>query len=526
MQRLVNYRLVLILALGLLCAGLLLNGHLVPGGDNATYMVLGQSLATMRGYRMISDPRQPAMALYPPGYPSLVAGMLLLMRNAEQLLAAILPLKVVSIGFFLGAITVAYGLFRQRDANLAVLTALLMAVNPALLHFANEVGTETPYLFLSLGCIWLFERYSQKPRTAALWSTAALLVVTFYVRTIALVLLVALVGHLVRQRKTKQALLLLLVVVAFTAPWFVYTSSLPSTGTSVGLGRGYFALYFSSDPYGSERASVQDWLVRILQNLRVYGLEIWPDVLFPHASRMAALLGPVGSLLLTTMFVLVAVGFVLEARRGSAAEWYVALFYASCIGYLWAQSRLIVPVVPFALFYFVRAIDHVASFLARERPRLRVPLLSLVSLLLAWSSTVATARGIRHNLRHGLGNSVDAYYAEDAEWSNYLEAVRWIAAQSGEESAVMCRKADLLYVLTAHQALEYPYSMEGVELMRAVYDSRAAFVVEDAFTWTRTTQQYLRPALQDWQAEDPLALALAYETSAPHTRVWRVTYSD
>jgi len=271
---------------------------------------------------------------------------------------------------------------------------------------------------------------------------------------------------------------------------------------------------------------VQDWLVRILQNLRVYGLEIWPDVLFPHASRIAALLGPMGSLLIAAVFVLVVVGFVLEARRGSAAESYVALFYASCVGYLWAQSRLIVPVVPFALFYLVRAIDHVVRLWARERPRLHVPLLGLVTLLLTWSAMVANARGIGHNLLHGLGNTVDAYYAEEAEWSTYLEAVRWIADQSGAESPVMCRKADLVYVLTARQALEYPYSADGAALMRAVHDSRAGFIVEDAFTWTLTTQQYLREALRSWRAEDPSALALAYETSAPNTRVWRVIDSD
>jgi hypothetical protein len=185
-----------------------------------------------------------------------------------------------------------------------------------------------------------------------------------------------------------------------------------------------------------------------------------------------------------------------------------------------------VPVVPFALFYLVRAIDHVVRLLARQRSSLRVPLVGLATLLLAWSAMVANARGIRHNLLHGLGKTVDAYYAEAAEWSTYLEAVRWISDRSGEGSAVMCRKADLVYVLTARQALEYPYSADGADLMRTAHDSGAGFIVEDAFTWTLTTQQYLRQALRSWRAEDPSALALAYETSAPNTRVWRVIDSD
>ena len=69
---------------------------------------------------------------------------------------------------------------------------------------------------------------------------------------------------------------------------------------------------------------------------------------------------------------------------------------------------------------------------------------------------------------------------------------------------------------------DVPQSADGMELVRAVYSNQVAYVIEDAFTWTRTTEQYLRPALRSWQAQDPAALSLAYETDAPRTRVWRV----
>ena len=97
MRLLSKYRLIFILILALLCAASLLNEHLVPAGDNATYMILGQSLVTGRGYRMISDPRTPAMALYPPGYPLLLAGVLALTGTAYDLVAAILPMKLLSL---------------------------------------------------------------------------------------------------------------------------------------------------------------------------------------------------------------------------------------------------------------------------------------------------------------------------------------------------------------------------------------------------------------------------------------------
>jgi 4-amino-4-deoxy-L-arabinose transferase-like glycosyltransferase len=517
-----RYVLIPILVLGLLCSALMLNAHLVPAGDNATYLVLGQSLATGQGYRMVSDPRAPQMALYPPGYPLVLATVLAVTGTTRQLLAAVLPLKWLSIALFLASIALTYDLLRRRSTVLAVLTSLLMAVNPQLVHFANEVGTEIPYLFLSLACIWLFERAQQQPGTRAMWGVAILVACAFYVRSIALVLVVAFVLSLLAARQSRRALLLVIVTAGLALPWFASASSLPSTGTSVGLGRGYFALFLSSDPYGAQQATLPQVLSRVMQNLRIYALDIWPTVLFAHASGLARVLGPVGVAVPLAISMLIVLGFAREARHGRASEWYAALFFAACAGYLWAQSRLIVPIIPFAIYYFGLAVQSLLDLVLRSAPKLKAPALVLVLLALTASALTADLRSIQDNLRYGLDRPVDDYYARDSEWDNYLRSIRWITDPSSRRLVVMCRKADLLYVLTGHQALEYPYSPDGMELLQAAHENQVEFIIEDAFTWTRTTEQYLRPALESWRTQRPDSLSLAYETSAPHTRVWRV----
>ncbi len=545
-----RYRLIFILALALLSAALLLNEHLVPAGDNATYMILGQSLATGKGYKMISDPRSLEMALYPPGYPLFLAGALALTGTVHNLLAAILPIKLVSIAFHLGATALTYDLLRQRSAALATITALLMAVNPHLLHFATEIGTEIPYLFLSLCCVWFVERYRREPSRRNLVWVAVPLVLTFYVRSIALVMCAAFVLYLVVQRRFQHAVLLLFIVGMLVAPWFIHSSLLPATGTSVGLGRGYFALYLSGDPYGTTKASLSDWIARLTQNLRIYAVDIWPDVLFPHALSASAFLGPSGRVFAGVISLLLLLGFILEARWGYVSEWYIAAFFASCVGYLWAQSRLIVPIIPFAIYYLFVAVNFLlqcslsslySTFVAgdsspqpdtanqnRDLPssarwgRASMYALSLAGMMLMLSALAVDARLIQRNLRHALGRPVATYYAGDAEWSNYLQAMNWIAQDTSVRSVVMCRKADLLYILTGHPALEYPYSTDAADLMHAIGESHVAYVIEDAFTWTRTTAQYLQPALQAWQTMEPEALSLVHETDAPRTRVWRV----
>jgi hypothetical protein len=148
--------------------------------------------------------------------------------------------------------------------------------------------------------------------------------------------------------------------------------------------------------------------------------------------------------------------------------------------------------------------------------------LVLICAVLLCSALAVNGRYIRHNLRSGLGQSLTEYYSRDPEWGNYLRAMNWIADYSVQPAVVMCRKADLLYILTGHQALEYPYSADGLRLMDFARDNRVAYIIEDAFTWTQTTPQYLSPALDGWLTVQPGSLTLAFETDAPRTRVWCV----
>jgi hypothetical protein len=546
-MRLVSrYPLILILALGLLLAVPLLNQHLVPAGDNSTYLILGQALATGRGYKMISDPRSPDMGLYPPGYPLLLAGVLTLTGTQGNLLAGILPCKLLSVVLYLGTLFLIYQLVHPRNPTLAIATALLTAVNPQMLYYATEVGTEIPYLFLSLGCLWAFERYSRKPTSGALGGTVIVLVLAFYVRSIALVTAAAFALYLVvrppsprsdretwpaaRPRRFRHALVLLLAVAVLEAPWFIRGRALPDTGTAVGLGRGYLDLYFTSDPYGTASASLSDWVARLAQNVRIYVFEVWPVVLFPHAESISARLGVIGAAFALLISLLLFLGFLLELWRGHVSEWYAAIFFASCVTYMWAQSRLIVPIIPFAIHYFLVAIHAVlelAVSLLRERlasldKRIIICSFCVVCAVLVLSALVAEGRAAQRNLHYGLGRPLATFYQTSAEWSNYLQAMNWIAANGAPDSVVTCRKADLMYIVTGHRALEYPYSQDGITLKRSAVDNHVAYVIEDAFKWTGTTADYLRPALRAWMAAEPQALSLVFETDTPQTRVWRV----
>jgi len=175
----------------------------------------------------------------------------------------------------------------------------------------------------------------------------------------------------------------------------------------------------------------------------------------------------------------------------------------------------------------IRAVLELAASLPRERlatlgKRITIYAFGAASAVLVLSALVAEGRAVQRNLRYGLDKPLSTYYSGSAEWTNYLQAMNWIAENGARDSSVICRKADLMYIVTGHRALEYPYSPDGMTLKRSVSDNRVAYVIEDAFKWTGTTADYLRPALRAWMTAEPQALSLVLETDAPQTRVWRV----
>jgi len=538
MLRLIQrHHLILILLVGLAFALPLLNEHLVPAGDNSTYLVLAQSLATGRGYRMVSDPRAPQMGLYPPGYPLMLAGVMLVTNTTANVVEAILPSKILSVVLYSATVSLVYLLLLPRSRLLAALTALTTAVNPAILHFATEVGTELPYLLLSLACLWAYERYARRDSWRQLGVTALLIVLAFYVRSIALAIAGALVLHLLLRRRWGHAAMLVLAVGALALPWFVRGASLPDTGTSVGLGRGYFDLYFASDPYGTAPAGLAEWSARLLQNVMSYSVDIWPITVFPHSSRIVSLLGTGGAILVSVFTVLIVYGYLLELKRRSATEWYVGVFFLSCVTYMWAQSRLIVPIIPFAIYYLFVAGQHILRrFVFRPvtaRPTANSPrptarerttalILSLACGLLLVSALVVEVRRVQSNVWYGWHQPLEVYYSPDPEWYHYLQAMEWVKANGDSSSIVMCRKADLMYIVTGQRALEYPYSYDPVQLRGAVMANGVDYLIEDAFSWTGTASLYLRPALSAWLAAEPDSVSVVFETEAPATRVWRI----
>jgi hypothetical protein len=127
--------------------------------DDAEYLVLAESFATGRPYRLINFPQQPFETVWPPGYPLfiLAPAWLVIGPNYDLLRMTSLILAIVNIGLV-------YKLFRPLlSPPLLILVVALFAFNQAVAGAAGLTMSETAFFFFSLLSVILFSIWKEKP---------------------------------------------------------------------------------------------------------------------------------------------------------------------------------------------------------------------------------------------------------------------------------------------------------------------------------------------------------------------------
>lgn len=501
------------------------NQHLILASDNSSYVVLGQALAQGRGYVMVNEPLAPAMSLYPPGYPLLLALVLQAAGAVADPLRAVAPLKLVAVFFHLASLPVLYALARRRRGLLVAGAAtLLFAVNPGMLTLATEILSETPFILLALLGLLILDWSVETPDGSRRWwgllaAAALCLAAAYYMRTAGLAMLAAAPLFLILRRRRRGGLALGAALTALALPWFLRSSAPPTPETPF-FARSYIHQVLALAPYSEQNATLGDLIGRVFANSWTYAVRILPETMLPHLER----LGPLAGAAALLVAALVVLGFVLELRRGlHASELAVAAYWLSLSLFVWVLGfRYVAVILPFAFLYLLVGVQWCAQRLAdgvrRWRTALPALAVGLAACVLLVSALAVDVRRAERNVRVTRQQTLAESYAGDREWTAYLRAAEWLKAYVAPDAVIMSRKPDLLYLLTRRPTVEYPYTQDTAVLQRVVRANHAGYILEDAFTWTRTTETYLAPAMRG-AAE---SFVLEYETPAPQTRVWRV----
>jgi len=258
--------------------------------DAASYDAIGWNLATGQGYTH-PDPYAD-INIYPPLYPFMLAGIyklfghsLLAVRLVQAILGALTCLLLSLIGIRLASTAVGW------------LAGLGLAFHPLYLGFTAWIYTETLYIFLFIGALFLWVELGRNPTwkgTLALglaWGVAALARPVF----VAAPVLFLIWGLAIFRPKLKVIGLTLLLVTCIYAgqtPWLIYRSVNREqvTLTSREVGSPLFvALWRLNNPYADGGESTDLALL-------VSDLDAWEE-LSPSQQNQEALKSMLGWIL-------------------------------------------------------------------------------------------------------------------------------------------------------------------------------------------------------------------------------------
>ena len=342
--------------------------------DDAWYVMLARALATGHGYTLINSPSAGIPPFYPPAFPWLLS---LLFRLAPQFPQNLWLLKSVSIMAMPGVGAASY-VWLRRVRELphypALGIATVVSVTPAFCFLATStVMTECVFTLAQLLTILTIERgvrVTVKGGTSWwYWVLGATFgSFAFLTRSIALGLIAAAVGYLLKERLFRGAAIFAFSVIALVGPWMAYSRAHSPTGEQRAEQGGNIVLSYTTQFWQKKAGDSASGTVyaadlpdRVWNNLTQVlghdiGMMLFPPFLRDTGYSGAEAIEEAGgrSILSFLLGLFVVAGFIATAiRKATLAEFALPASLVIILLWPWPPYRFILPFAPFIVFYFL-----------------------------------------------------------------------------------------------------------------------------------------------------------------------------
>ncbi len=434
------------------------NPYLNPMDDAARYMVLGASVARTGDLRLLNSESHPRDALYPPGYPALVAACI---RAAhDDPIAAVPIVKCVELLMLLACLPLLELLLARAGLPFGYRAAglLITATCPALVSYANEVMSEIPMLLLCLASIALVERDTRdpdaKPGGAARLLSLACACAAFLVRSAAIPLLAVLTIWFWRRFGRFWGIVALIACGAVVGGWQIRTTLLIRHAPP-GVHYATYADQFTlRDPMQPNAGRIRLNPAGLCERARV-GIRAYVGFISRSVFHKMATGEPGYAVFLTLAIALTLLAAIGLARgwpsglRPSVAFW--ALFWLGAAMWPWRNARFLVPLVPLTILFAVVGLRAVADLL---RPR--VGPLPLRYAALAGALLLAAYFAYAHRYVYGEARPPVDFgysYGRMPDEGGFYAACAFLEGHAEPGAVVAGRLPYLIYLFTGHPAV-------------------------------------------------------------------------
>lgn len=439
-------------------------------GDNCYYYAFASAIAAGEGYVDVAG--EPS-ALFPPGYPLLMAPLRLITDS-------VVAQKVMNLLFLFAGTLLLY--FTLIDAgvkrSLSFIACSAVLLTPHLLEFSTMMMSEAScILFIALS-LWAYRRtdelLSRQPaavwRSPWLWLFLVSVPFAFFIRTQAVVLFIAFFVTLLVCRRFKTAALLAGVFAISWLPWALRNSLL-------GLGQ---SRYVSQIDFSNVAGNVKMLLVQAI-----------PESIVPFVPLRY---NEVPSLLIYVIAALMLLAIVYGFLKIRGLRLPLLLLFAGNIAIVSIMNtpstyRYMVIIMPFATAGLVVGLWSVLNVATtRWVKRSLTPWV----MLLLFAPMLFTFGDKSKRTLTGLHKK--AHTAYPIRFKNYL-AIGAAIRKYPDAKLVASRKPELLYVTTGVRGKRLKELYTNVDILRNMLDENIDYVVLDNLGFSYT-YNVLYPFLQ------------------------------
>jgi 4-amino-4-deoxy-L-arabinose transferase-like glycosyltransferase len=432
--------------------------NLFPGGDNARYLILAKALLTGNGYRNIGTIAESYHTLAPPGFPLLLSGIIAIF-GMNVILSKIL------VGMF-GVLSVAivYALFkRDYGTHYAAGIALLYGTAPLAVMYARRVYSDLPFVVISLLALWAVDRYSTDQSLFSKWAllSGLGLAVAFYLRPVALALLLASTLWLISKKKLMQGALLFLSVALLIAPWYRWVQHV-----STDVVPGHFSIFLSQ---GGLYELLNRALINCVSYTRLFAenLSYVTTKGLEHIGLTGSLISILQTITLIGICPLIITGFIhCMQNKLSLSEVYVVVYCSVLLSYGYILDRFIIPLLPFVVHYCIQGLQTLAKKIIphnNKRAILKITNGLLIYILLSNSMQILARLYQERNF---------AIFAPTA--AKHYDIARWASTHLMPTAIIATEYPDFFYVYANRKAVSL-----HKDVMRMIEEGIVQFYIAD-----------------------------------------------
>ncbi len=476
------------------------------GGDNAAYMILAESLETGQGYRNLHLPGSPTHAQYPPFYPAVLTA-------ARAFGGGLITFKVISLLLTSASLVFICLLARGRlgwSGSLAVTAPF--AFNPVLLYYSHWVLSEAPFVLLTLVALWGSERMIGSRRWLAATVLAVLL--AYLTRAAGLPLVVAVLLAIGWRRRWSELAFVGGGAALVLSGWWMWGRVAATESAEV-----YSNNFLLVNPYQPELgyAGPADLIARLVNNVRLYTIEVLPETLAGAAPAGAVSLPALLAGLLIVALVLIA--FLRGIRRVQVVELFTALYLGLLFIWpqVWTDRRFLLPLVPILFLHAASGLVWCFEFLRVKRPAWVLPAAGALLVLLTVPDHVRSVgfnQGCQKFYRQG-----DRLACYPPPWRAFVQTAEWVRANTPEDAIVISRKPRLFYYFGRRRGEVYPFTTEENAVLSFLDDIGADYV--SVAPLSATTYRYLVPVINNYPDRFQIVHQVGEGSSAAYVLAYR-----